>query len=328
MIKMYRTVFVVVMMSAVASGTAVAQPAPPPNPYGPPPQQPMQPPPQPMPQPMQPQMPPQPLPPPAMGTQAMAPPDDKTPKEPKRGDFDAGGQVRLPSGPDEMGKFATYNWIALDLKGKYYLLKWLTVTGNIPLAVRKPDALMTGEDPRLIGGITAKIEAKLPKLPKLPFMNNDTELALLVTAGYMRQGALLLSEKDYPLFYGNFKPGLTTGLTIKLKMSSLVDFSTVPVFVYQSAEAGSLTAVQLPASLILRLGSLVQASADLGVFTGDDYSFSGGKGGRIAAGGSLTVKLGPIIAHAGAGFASLLTGGLYPTVRDSVYIDLNVKYAK
>jgi hypothetical protein len=38
--------------------------------------------------------------------------------------------------------------------------------------------------------------------------------------------------------------------------------------------------------------------------------------------------LGPIITHAGAGVASLLTGGAYPTIRDSVYIDLNVKYAK
>jgi hypothetical protein len=38
------------------------------------------------------------------------------------------------------------------------------------------------------------------------------------------------------------------------------------------------------------------------------------------------VKLGPVLAHAGAGTASLLTGGLYPTVKDAFYIDLDVKY--
>jgi hypothetical protein len=290
----------VVIASVAARGTVMAQPAPP---------QPLYVPPQPQPyvRPLEP-------PPPMVDADA-----------PQRGDFDAGGQVRLPSGPDETGTFATFNWVALDLKGRYYLLPWLTVTGNIPLAVKKPDLLMTGEDPRLIGGVTARIEAKLSARPS---KTNDTGLGLLFTAGYMREGALLLSEKDYPRFTGSFKPGLTTGLSIKLKVSSLVDFSTVPVVVYQAAEAGSSTAVQLPVALILRLGSLVQASADLGIFTGDDYSFSGDKGGRISTGGALTVKLGPILAHAGAGFASLLTGGLYPTVRDSVYIDLNVKYAK
>jgi hypothetical protein len=266
---------------------------------------------------------------PAMGTEAMMTDEEKAKaKEPKAGDFDAGGQMRLPSGPDATGKFATFNWVAVDLKGTYYLLKWLTVTGAAPLAVKKPEMLMTGEDPRMLGGLTARLEAKLPSLDRVPGIRKGTEIGLLVSAGYLREGAFLLSEKDYPAFYGDFKPGLTTGLTIKLKMSSVVDLSTTPVFVYQAASQGSLMAVQLPVSLILGLGSLVKVSADLGVFTGDNYSFGGDNGGRIAAGGALTVKLGPILAHAGAGAASLLTGGLYPTISDSIYIDLNVKYVK
>jgi hypothetical protein len=98
--------------------------------------------------------------------------------------------------------------------------------------------------------------------------------------------------------------------------------------VFQGGETDSHAAVQLPMSLILKLGDLVQTAADIGVFTGDHYHFSGDSGGRIYAGGSLTVKLGPIQAHAGLGLASLLTGGLYPTIGDSVYVDLNVKYVK
>ena len=71
-----------------------------------------------------------------LGTEASAQPDaDKKPKQPKRGDFDAGGQVRLPNGPDENNKFASFNWVALDLKGRYFLLDQITVNGNIPLAV-------------------------------------------------------------------------------------------------------------------------------------------------------------------------------------------------
>jgi hypothetical protein len=66
------------------------------------------------------------------------------------------------------------------------------------------------------------------------------------------------------------------------------------------------------------------------VFTGDNISLRAKNGGRIYLGAALDLKIGPIITHAGAGFASLLTDdmGLYHSIGDSVYIDLNVKYAK
>jgi hypothetical protein len=325
-----RSAFAVLIAGALV-GVAAAQPAPPPPaPEMPPPA---------------PQMPPPPTIPTAasigaspsttsmaaMGsptsTTATATPD-AAPKEPKAGDFDAGGQMRLPSGPDEQGKFATWNWVAVDLKGKYYIFEWLTVTGNAPLAVKKPDMLMGGADPRMIGGLTARLDAKLPYIEKFPGVKKGTEVSLMLQLGYMREGAMLLSEKDYPAFFGSFEPGLATGLAIKLKLSSVVDFATQPAIVYQRGDGDTLKAVQLPISLVLALGSLVKTSADVGIYTGDKFSFSGDNGGRIALGGSLTVKLGPILAHAGAGVASLLTGGLYPTIKDSVYIDLNVKYAK
>lgn len=248
------------------------------------------------------------------------------PKQPGRGDFDAGGKVRLPSGPDEMGEFATFNWIALDLGGRYFLLDSVTINGVLPLAVKKPDTFM-GDDPSLIGGVDVRLEARLPRLPFQPEGFN-TEVGLVLGGSYMREGAMLLSDKDFPLFVGGFKPGFTTGLIADVKLSSAVDLSTRPLFVYQSGSDESLTAVQIPLSLILRVGSLVALGADTGVFTGDDFSFSGDDGGRISLGASLDVKLGPIIAHAGAGFASLLTGGLYPEIGDSIYIDLNVKYAR
>jgi hypothetical protein len=159
-------------------------------------------------------------------------------------------------------------------------------------------------------------------------MKYETEIGLLLSVAYLREGALLLSEKDYPLFTGGFQPGFVVGPIMKVKLSSLLDFSLTPVWLYQSGEVESLESVQIPMSTIIKLGEVVKASVDLGIYAGDDYSLRGRNGGRISAGASLTLKIGPILAHAGAGFASLLTGGAYPTIRDSVYIDLNVKYAK
>jgi hypothetical protein len=261
------------------------------------------------------------------------PPEDPKPaKEPKAGDFNAGGQLRFPNGPDEMGAYATFNWVAFDARATYYLLPTVTIGGDMPLAVKKPETIGGGAvDPRMIGGIKVTLDAKLPKM-NVPFApeGKDTELGLLLSGAYMREGAMLLSEKDFPLFIGDFKPGMAGGLTIKTSLSTLVDFSLVPVFVYQTGTVESINAVQIPMSTALKVGSLLKLSVDLGVYTGDDFKFGGSSGGRIALGAALDVKVGPIVAHAGTGFASLLVGDetAYPTVGDSLYIDLNAKYVK
>lgn len=262
----------------------------------------------------------------AADAQPAEPPAEETqePKKPGRGDFDAGAKVRLPSGPDEMGEYATFNWVAVDAKGTYYLLDEVTISGTAPIALIKPDDV-GGVEPSTFGGFAVTLDARLPKTRFQP-STYKTDVALVVTGAYMRSGALLLSPKDFPLYVGDMEPGAILGLDTRVKLSSLVDFTLAPVWVYQSGEEESLSGVQLPMSLVLGVGELAKVSADLGVYTGDDYSFSGDEGGRIAAGGSLTVKLGPILAHAGAGTASLLTGGLYPTIKDAFYIDLDVKY--
>ncbi|MGE0868317.1 MAG: hypothetical protein AB7P03_07140 [Kofleriaceae bacterium] len=262
--------------------------------------------------------------------QAAAPPaeEDKTKKkEPKAGDFDAGGQVRFPNGPDEMNKFATFNWVALDLKGKYVVLAPIQIYGNIPLAVKKPDTVGGSADPKLIGGMSVTLDIKLPTGPFVP-KNHEMDVGLQLTGAYMRERAMMLSEKDYPMFQGDFKPGFAGALRTKIKLSSLIDFALTPSWVYQSGTMESLTAVQIPMSLIVGLGSFLKVSADVGIYTGDDYSFGASDGGRIAAGGALDIKVGPVITHAGIGVASLLTGGMYPTIGESMYVDVNVKYAK
>ena len=261
-------------------------------------------------------------------------PKKEEPKEPGQGDFDAGGQFRLPNGPDEDNEFATFNWVAVDLKGRYFLLDSVTVNGFIPLAVKHPKTIMTPGggtvDPRMIGGAQFQLEAKLPKIdmPMVP-SQKDNEVGVALGGAYMREGAMLLSEKDYPLFAGDFKFGFNAGLIVKAKVSSVVDFKLLPQWVFQDGSVENQQAVQIPMALVLKLGDVVKTSVDLGIYTGDDYTFRSSKGGRVAAGAALDVKIGPILAHAGAGVASLGTGdsSAYPTIRDAVYIDLNAKYA-
>ena len=261
-----------------------------------------------------------------------APPPNAGPKEPKFGDFKAGGQARFPNGPDEDNKFASFNWVAADLKGTFHLLKTVTVNANIPLAVKKPDTIDMGmTDPKLFGGFTLNLDARLPiKKGALPMMKVDTDIGAILTFGYMRDGAMLLSEKDYPKFVGDLKPGFSAALVTKLKLGSVLDFSLLPAWVYQAGEMDASQAIQVPLALGIGLGSLLKLNLELGVFTGDDYSLRAKNGGRIATGASLDIKISKILIHAGAGAASLITdaAGVYPTVGDSFYVDLNAKYVK
>jgi hypothetical protein len=268
-----------------------------------------------------------------MDAYASAPPPKPTgPKEPKFGDFNAGGQARFPNGPDEAGTFASFNWVAADLKGRFYLLKTVTVNGTVPLAVKKPDTIDMGmTDPKLIGGFLVNLDARLPiKKGALPMMKYDTDIGAILTFGYMRDGAMLLSEKDYPKFVGSMKPGFSGALVTKLKLGSVLDFSLLPAWVYQAGEMDASQAIQVPLALGIGLGSLLKLNLELGIYTGDDYSLRAKNGGRIATGASLDIKISHILIHAGAGAASLLVdpAGVYPTVSDSFYVDLNAKYAK
>ncbi|HEX4419733.1 MAG TPA: hypothetical protein VH165_17590 [Kofleriaceae bacterium] len=263
---------------------------------------------------------------------------DQGPKQPKAGDFDAGAQARFPNGPDAMGTYKTWNWVAADVKGRYFLLPTVTANFNMPLAIIHPDTItkpidgggMSTLSPKLFGGMSARLEATLPKLPKMPFIKNDIDLGLSLAVSYMHDGAVLLSEKDYPLFTGDFHPGFNGALIMKVKLSDLFDFSLLPAWVWQKEGDGSLTAFQMPSALIIKLGNALKLSIDLSIYTGNNYTFGADGGGRLGTGAALDLKIGPILAHLGGGFASLLTSdvGPYPTISDSVYFDFNVKYAK
>jgi hypothetical protein len=283
------------------------------------------------------QVPPPAEPPPDQGAPSMPPPSEEPPpeeekkKEPKRGDFDAGGQARFPNGPDEMGEYATFNWVAVDVKGRYFLLDSVSLNGFIPVALIHPDRMpveLGGAEPSMWGGFAMTLDAKLPKSPVFKEMTKDTEVGVLLTGAYMREGAMLLSEKDFPLFTGSFHPGFAGGIRTRVKLGSVIDFNLNPAWVIQSGEMENLTAVQIPMSLVLGIGDVAKLSAELGIYTADDYSLQGKNGGRVATGAALDVKVGPILMHAGAGVATLTTGPAYPTVKDSFYIDVNAKYVK
>jgi hypothetical protein len=241
-------------------------------------------------------------------------PEEKKPEEDNpeaKGKFNAGVGARFPSGPDDKGKFGSFNWIAVDLKGRYNPSDFVSTYLYMPLAVKRPDL----PDANMLGGFTGRGELGFGKT-----------LGVGLTLGAMRQGAFLLSEKDYPYYRGKLSLGTALGPYLRLDLYG-VYLSVVPQVVLQY---GSGVAAQIPISARVNLLDLLSVSADAGVFTGPKMRFGPAGGGRIYAGASVDLKLKPIILHLGAGVASLITdpAGVYPSIKESIYFDLNVKYAK
>ena len=239
-------------------------------------------------------------------------PPPPPPREP--GSFDAGGEVRFPSGPDpdNMGKFAQFKWVAVDLKGTFFVTEQISIGGILPLAPIKQEP---GE---IFGGFLVRPEIALGSM-----------IGVGASVGFMTEGGFLLSPKDYPIYQGDLKFGASLGPWIKFKYAG-VEFRTQPAFVYQATDP-TLTAIQLPIAAAVGLGKAVKVALETGVYTGDDFKLGADDGGRIALGAAIDLKLTPVLVHIGAGFASLLTsdeGGFYPGITDSIYLDLNVKYSK
>jgi hypothetical protein len=250
-------------------------------------------------------------------------PLDETPEQREerianmQGKFNAGVSLRFPSGPDDMGEYATFNWVALDLRGRYNVTDIISVHGNIPLAIIKPDLPDPLPDPSIFGGITGRGEIKL-----------GGTIGAGVTVGFLRYGAFLLSDKDYPLYAGDLNFGMSLGPWLKLK-TGVVNLAFVPAFVYQAGDPESITGIQVPVSAMIRAGNALKLSADVGLYSGDDFSLGADEGGRVGIGTALDIKVSKIMLHLGVGLASLLTddAGFYPSVGKSLYFDLNVKYA-
>jgi len=216
-----------------------------------------------------------------------------------------------------MGKFASFNWIAVDLKGRYNITDHIASYINLPLALKKPDMDFGSGKPEWFGGVSARGEAGFGKT-----------LGIGLTLGVMRQGAMLLSEKDYPYFHGDLAFGTAVGPYVRFKMLGL-NINTTPSYVYQD---GTGSALQVPLSAMIKLGSLLEVATETGVFTGSNFNMSAADGGRIYLGASITAKIWHIVGHLGAGVASLLVSDAptaeYHSIGDSVYVDVNVKYAK
>jgi hypothetical protein len=246
-----------------------------------------------------------------------------TPDNPDaKGKFNAGGALAFPSGPDDTGKYASFNWVKLNAIGRYNPSDLTRVYINIPVAVKKAD--LPGESPSMFGGVTARGElgAKVA--------------GVQVTVGMMKEGAFFYSDKMFPLYVGDYEPAVSIGPYINIKHWGLY-FMTAPAIAYQKSGGLKLNgtndggaAVQLPLSAAVHLGSLLEVAADTGLYTGNGFSFDAKQNASIFAGGSLTVKVKPVMVHLGAGVASLLTDQMaaYHSIGDSVYFDLNVKYVK
>ena len=233
------------------------------------------------------------------------------------GKFNAGFKVRMPSGPDETGESAVFNWIGVDLIGRYNVTDMIGISGTMYTAPVKPDF---DPEPKIFGGFMLRPELRL-----------GATVGAFVDVGFMTYGAVLLSERDIPFYVGDYELATRVGPWLKLK-ANVVYLSVQPSIVFQNGSPEKITGFQLPINAMLRAGEMLKVSADVGVYSGDDFKIGADDGGRIAIGAAVDIKVGAIALHLGAGLNSLLTsdepGALYGSVGESLYFDVAARYVK
>jgi hypothetical protein len=236
------------------------------------------------------------------------------------GKFNAGFKVRMPNGPGDDGTYGQFNWIGVDLTGRYNVTDAIGVGGTLYTAPVKPDfpdgAMM--EDPKVFGGFMARPELRL-----------GSTIGAFVDVGFLTYGAVLLSEKDIPIYQGDYELATRVGPWVKLK-ANVVYLSILPALVFQNGDPEKIAGFQLPVNAMLRAGEMLKVSADVGLYSGDDFKVGADDGGRIAIGAAVDIKVGAIALHLGAGLNSLLTSdnGPYDTIGHSLYFDVAAKYLK
>lgn len=251
-------------------------------------------------------------------------------EESQKGKVDAGGKLRFPSGPDEMGEFGLFNWIALDLRARYGVTDSISGGLFVPLAIVRPDVPEGADEPEIFGGVLGEGSLALMKV-----------IGVRAQIGVLQRSGWLLSQYDYPIYTGDMKFGLKLGPMLdarvaafgsKLELSAAAD--VVLAFgadVDDMGEDKMLTALQVPVAALVQLSDLLKVGLTAGIYTGPEFKLGAEDGGRIPLSAAASLKTGPIYLDLGLGFASLVTsdqmGAVYPELMDSLSIGLNVRWA-
>ena len=225
------------------------------------------------------------------------------------GHYAFGVRVHIASALDD-----SFNFIGLQLEGRYNVSDNIAVGARIPLAVSKPDGF------GVFGGAMARAELRL-----------GATIGAMAEVGFLKHGAVLLSNQDAPIYVddADYDFALALGPWVRAKAGPTY-LSFEPAFVYQPGDPEAIMGVQFPVTALFRAGSVAHFGAQVGIYTGDDFKLGADEGGRVAAGLVADVKVSTIALRFAGGFASLLTDdmGLYTSVGKSVYVTVGLAYQK
>lgn len=227
------------------------------------------------------------------------------------GHYAAGVRVMVGSALDK-----SFNFIGLELGGRYNVSDNISVGARIPFAVKKPDGFA------VFGGAYARAELRL-----------GASIGAFAEAGFSKYGSALLSAQDAPIYVDalDYEGAFLLGPWVRVKAGPTY-LSFEPAFVYQLGDPEAITGVQFPVTAMFRASGGLKAGAKVGIYTGDDFKLGAKDGGRIATGLVVDVAVSSILVRAEAGLSSLLVNddmgstALYRSIGKTAYVALNLMY--
>lgn len=241
------------------------------------------------------------------------------------GQIEAGADVGLPSGPDDMGEFGIGNWIGLRLRADYGITDKIQAGVRIPLALVKPDVPIFPFE--TLGGFIA--EGMYSIIPML---------SARVNVGFANAGAMGLNPYAFPFYFDadGMQLGFAFGVSFKKEFGGNLALTADPTLVlHMDVAAGDtgpemLQVLQIPVGLQFQVQPALAVGLRTGLYSAHEFKFGASDGGTLplVLEGQYTLMAGMLDLGAQFGFASVLTddAGLYESIGDTLFIGLSATW--
>ncbi|MCI0637258.1 MAG: hypothetical protein L0206_25580, partial [Actinobacteria bacterium] len=138
-----------------------------------------------------------------------------------KGVLEAGVDLSIPQGPDDMGEQAVGAWLGFTVRGDYAVNEKIQVGGRIPLVAVSPDVGLS-EGPKAFGGIELNDQYGVMDM-----------LSARAVVGYGPPALDGVGRFAVPAYFGDMKPAFGLGAAFKRKINEQIAVTSDPILYFQ-----------------------------------------------------------------------------------------------
>lgn len=193
-----------------------------------------------------------------------------------KGQLEAGIDVSVPKGPDEMGEPALGAWLGFTIRGDYAVNEKIQAGASIPIVLVKPDFGLS-DGPKTVGGVQLNGQYSVMDM-----------LSARVVLGYGSPSLEGVNRFGVPAYAGDMQLAFGAGAAFKKKVADKIAVSADPLLYFQidggqndMGEQEMLMVFGLPIAGHYQVMPELVATLRTGFNTGHKFKTSGDDGASI-----------------------------------------------